>query len=190
MRTREWMLIVVVAAALTTGGVTPAVRAQSAAPPAPSAAGDRAADVARLKEEIERLKSLVPDQSHIMKDIAYHFSSLWFAGRAQNWPLAGFYLNETRSHLRWAVRVRPVRRTSTGELDLSPILDGFDRSLLTAVQRTIEARDPTGFPKAYRDALSGCLACHQASEKPFLRPRVPDAPEGRMIEFSPSGSGR
>jgi hypothetical protein len=76
MRTREWMAIVVVAAALTAGGVTPAVRAQSAAPPAPSAAGDQAADVARLKEEIERLKSLVPDQSHVMKDIAYHFSSL------------------------------------------------------------------------------------------------------------------
>jgi len=189
MRAREWMPIVVVAAALTAGELTPAARAQSAATPAPSAAGDQAAEVARLKDEIERLKSLVPDQSHIMKDIAYHFSNLWFAGGAQNWPLAGFYLNETRSHLRWAVRVRPVRRTSTGELDLRPILDGFDRSLLTAVQRTLETRDPGGFAKAYRDALSGCLACHQASEKPFLRPRVPDAPEGRMIEFSSSGSG-
>src|SRR5262249_28794718 len=126
MRTREWMPIVLVTVALTAGGVTPAVRAQSGAPQAPSAAGGQTADVARLKEEIERLKSLVPDQSHIMKDIAYHFSNLWFAGRAQNWPLAGFYLNETRSHLRWALRVRPVRRTSTGELDLRPILDGFD----------------------------------------------------------------
>jgi hypothetical protein len=189
MRAREWMPVLGVIAALTAGGVTPTVRAQSAAPPATRAAGDQAAEVARLKDEIERLKSLVPDQSHIMKDIAYHFSNLWFAGGAQNWPLAGFYLNETRSHLRWAVRVRPVRRTSTGELDLRPILDGFDRSLLTAVQRTIETRDPTGFAKAYRDALSGCFACHQASEKPFLKPRVPDAPEGRMIEFSPSGGG-
>ena len=34
------------------------------------------------------------------------------------------------------------------------------------------------------DQLSGCYACHQASEKPFLRPRVPEAPEGRMIDFS------
>ncbi len=189
MRTRKWVRVVVVATALAAGGVTPAGRAQPAAPPPPGAAGDQAAEVARLKDEIERLKSLVPDQSHVMKDIAYHFSNLWFAGRARNWPLAGFYLNETRSHLRWAVRVRPVRRTSTGELDLRPILDGFERSLLTSVQKTIESRDPAAFAKAYREALSGCLACHQASEKPFLRPRVPDAPEGRMIEFSPSGSG-
>jgi hypothetical protein len=68
-----------------------------------------------------------------------------------------------------------VRRTTTGELDLRSILDGMDRSLVAGVQKTIETRDPA-------------TACHQASEKPYLRPRVPDAPEGRMIEFSPSGS--
>jgi hypothetical protein len=81
-----------------------------------------------------------------------------------------------------------VRRTTTGELDLRSILDGMDRSLVAGVQKTIETRDPATFSKAYRDALSGCYACHQASERPYLRPHVPDAPEGRMIEFSPSGS--
>ena len=50
---------------------------------------------------------MLPDQSHVMKDIAYHFSNLWFAAQAQNWPLAGFYLNETRSHLKWAVSPAP-----------------------------------------------------------------------------------
>jgi hypothetical protein len=51
----------------------------------------------------------------------------------------------------------------------------MDRSLVAGVQKTIETRDPA-------------TACHQASERPYLGPRVPDAPEGRMIEFSPSGS--
>lgn len=189
MLARECSLGFLVAVVLLSGGVAPPVTAQPAGPSTPSAAGDQSAEVARLKDEIERLKSLVPDQSHVMKDIAYHFSNLWFAGTARNWPLAGFYLNETRSHLRWAVRVRPVRRTSTGEIDLRPILDGFERSLLTTVQKTIDSRDPAAFAKAYRDALAGCYACHQASEKPYLRPRVPEAPEGRMIEFSPAGSG-
>lgn len=149
-------------------------------------AGDQAAEITRLKDEIERLKGLVPDQSHVMKDVAYHFSNLWFAGQARNWPLAAFYLNETRSHLRWAVRVRPVRQTAAGPLDLRSILDGVDRSLLADLQKTIDARDPAAFSKAYQDALTGCYACHQASEKPYLRPRVPDAPEGRMIDFTPA----
>ncbi len=149
-------------------------------------ASDQAAEIARLKDEIERLKGMVPDQSHVMKDVAYHFSNLWFAGQARNWSLAAFYLNETRSHLRWAVRVRPVRQTGAGPLDLRTILDGIDRSLLADLQKTIEGRDPAAFSKAYQDALTGCYACHQASEKPYLRPRVPDAPEGRMIDFAPA----
>ena len=82
-----------------------------------------------------------------------------------------------------------MRRTVTGEVDLRSILDGVDRSLLTAVQKTIEAKDLAAFSKAYRDTLSGCYACHQASEKPYLRPRVPEAPEGKMIDFSPIPSG-
>jgi hypothetical protein len=57
---------------------------------------------------------------------------------------------------------------------------------LTRAQKTIDARDLTAFSKAYRDTSSGYDACHQASEKPYLRPHVPEAPEGRMIDFSPT----
>jgi hypothetical protein len=152
-----------------------------------AAATDQSAEIAALKAEIERLKGMVPDQSHVMKDVAYHFSNLWFAGKAQNWPLAAFYLGETRSHLRWAVRVRPTRRTAAGDIDLAGILDGLDRSSLAALQKTIEAKDAAAFATAYTDTLTGCYACHQASEKPYLRPHVPDAPEGRMIELVPTG---
>jgi hypothetical protein len=189
MRSWERTVVIFMAVASLAGGAARAGTAQPSGPVATGAARDLASEVAKLKGEIEGLKGMVPDQSHVMKDIAYHFSNLWFAGQAQNWPLAGFYLSETRSHLGWAVRIRPVRRTTTGEIDLRGILDGMDRSLLTGMQRTIEARDLAAFSKAYRDTLSACYACHQASEKPYLRLRVPEAPEGRMIEFSPAGRG-
>jgi hypothetical protein len=38
-------------------------------------------DPAALHAEIERLKSIAPDQSHAMKDVDYHFTNLWFAGK-------------------------------------------------------------------------------------------------------------
>jgi hypothetical protein len=47
-------------------------------------------DVTALRTEIERLKGMVPDQSHAMKDVAYHFTNLWFAAQKLNWPLADF----------------------------------------------------------------------------------------------------
>jgi len=55
--------------------------------------------ITALELEVNRLKGLLPDQSHAMKDVAYHFANLWFAGKAANWPLAEFYLGETKSHL-------------------------------------------------------------------------------------------
>jgi hypothetical protein len=63
-------------------------------------ASAQGADVGALKAEIEALKALVPSQSHAMADVDYHFSNLWFAAANGNWPLAQFYLDETRSHLR------------------------------------------------------------------------------------------
>ena len=63
-----------------------------------------------LRKQVEELSNLaVRTQSHIMVDVEYHFSNLWFAGRNEQWELASFYLRETDSHLGWTVRVRPVR---------------------------------------------------------------------------------
>ena len=38
-------------------------------------------DVAALRAEVDRLKGMVPDQSHAMADVSYHYSNLWFAAR-------------------------------------------------------------------------------------------------------------
>jgi hypothetical protein len=154
------------------------------------AAGDAAAEIARLKAEIEQLRGRLPDQSHVMKDVGYHFSNLWFAAGAKNWPLAKFYLDETRSHLKWAVRVNPVRKTKGGDLDLRVILDALDRTVLADTQKAIDARDLAAFRKAYQQTLNGCYACHTAAEKPYLRPKVPEQPETRIIDFEPSPAGR
>jgi hypothetical protein len=154
------------------------------------AAGDDAAEITRLKAELEQLRSRLPDQSHVMKDVGYHFSNLWFAARAKNWPLAKFYLDETRSHLKWAVRVVAVRKTKGGDLDLRVILDALDRTALADTQKAIDARDLEAFTKAYQQTLNGCYACHTAAEKPYLRPRIPERPEATIIDFEPGPAGR
>src|SRR3954471_15933643 len=82
------------------------------AAPAAVAQADGKADA--LAAEIKALRELVPDQAHIMADVGYHFTNLWFAGEAENWPLAAFYLGETKSHLRWAVRWKPIRKDNAG----------------------------------------------------------------------------
>ena len=146
------------------------------------------ADVAALKAEIETLRSVVPSQSHAMADVDYQFSNLWFAARNGNWPLAEFYLNETRSHLGWAVRIRPVRRLSNGgQFDLRPMLESVDGTVLASLHDSIARHDKKTFEQAYRQTIDACFACHQAAEKPFLRPHSPEAPASRIIDFRPAG---
>jgi hypothetical protein len=120
---------------------------------------------ATMKAELERLATLVPSQSHAMIDVGFHWTNLWFAGQAGNWPLAKFYFDEARSHIMWTVRIRPIRQD----------LDGRD----------VDRQDSGQFAVAYRGALEGCYSCHKSSGKPYLRPTVPSAPAQTLIAFDP-----
>ena len=152
--------------------------------PAPAAAQSPARD--ELEARIKALESLIPDQAHIMADVGDHFTNLWFAGTADNWPLADFYLSETKSHLRWAVRRIPIRKDNKGhDINLTAILEAFENSQLTQLKRTIDGKDRAAFEKVYKESLTVCYSCHKAADKPYLRPRVPAEPESRIIQFDP-----
>src|SRR5437899_364072 len=138
------------------------LRLQSGAQPHPSPPPVKPVDptneVAAWRAEIEQLKSKVPDQSHAMKDVGYHFANLWFAGQKRNWPLAKFYLDETRSHLKWAVRIIPVRKTKAGEVDLRGILEAVDNTMLSEIQQAIEKQDVKQFGDTYKQTIEGCYS--------------------------------
>ncbi len=143
--------------------------------------------IAELRDEIELLKQLLPDQAHAMHDVSYHFTNLWFAGQHENWPLAEFYLGETKSHLRWAVRLKPKRKDSQDrEIDLVAILQAVENTPLKQLGEALAAKDRGQFEKAYRFTIEeGCYLCHKASDKPYLRPQVPKLPEAHVINFDP-----
>jgi hypothetical protein len=136
--------------------------------------------------DAQALSDRVPDQSHAMVDVGYHFANLWFAADKENWPLAAYYLSGTRSHLKWAVRIHPVRQTKAGDVDLNGIAEAVDNTFLADVGKAIESKDSAKFKAAYRQTLQGCYACHTASEKPFLRPQVPETPGAPIINPDPS----
>jgi hypothetical protein len=163
--------------ALLSGG-DHAARAQTAKP---------APDLQSLAAQIEAIKGKLPDQSHVMQDVSYHFSNLWFAAQQGNWPLAKFYLDETRSHLRWAVRIIPKRKDNAGqEVDLQSILQAFENSPWKQMDDAITAKDKAEFEKKYRFALETCYSCHKAADKPFIHPQIPTRPETPIINFDPA----
>ncbi len=153
-----------------------ATRAQAAAPTA----------VPSIESDVQQLKDKATDQAHVMTSVAYHFNNLWFAAEAKNWSLAQFYWNETRSHLRRAVRVISVRKDNAGaEIKLADILEAMENTPLAQLQASIERQDYTDFVAAYKFSLETCYACHKAADKPYLRPRIPEHPAEPTINFDP-----
>lgn len=152
---------------------------------APGAEADTAA-IARLEQQVKDLSTLIPSQGHAMVDVAYHYGNLWFAVRAGNWPLAQFYLNETKAKLRWAVRIRPVRPVSGGaQLELGALLDTLEKTSLQELQEAVTAKDRARFEASYQRTLVSCQGCHMASEKGFIRLRVPDRAPEPLVEMEP-----
>jgi hypothetical protein len=147
---------------------------------------DLSASLPGIQTDVKQLQDKAPDQAHAMVSVAYHFNNLWFAAEARNWPLAQFYWSETRSHLRWAVRIIPVRKDKAGyEIKLVEILDAMENTPLKQLEEAIAAKDHDKFVAAYKFSLETCYACHKASDKPFLRPRIPDRPAEPTINFDP-----
>lgn len=165
----------------------PLARAESAAAPANA---ELQAQVEQLQRDVKKLNEAVPDQAAVMSHLAYHFTNLWFAADQENWPLADFYLSETRANLRWAVRIRPVRKDLQGKetVQLLPIAEALDNGPFTQLKNAIAAQDKKSFMKLYNETLTGCYACHKASFKPYLRPQVPTAPEARVVNFDPKAT--
>jgi hypothetical protein len=146
-------------------------------------------DLAALAAEVERLKKVVPDQAHAMSDVDYHFTNLWFAGKAENWPLADFYWKESLSHMKCAVRIIPVRKDNAGkEVKLEDILQSIENSPYMQMGEVIKQQDAQKFEPTYKYIVEGCYSCHKASDKPYLRPRLPERPASAMINFDPAAT--
>ena len=156
---------------------------QTAAPPKPPAPP---MDEAALNVEVVRLKTIMPTQSHVMADVALQASNLWFAGQKKNWPLATYFLGETRNRIRWMIRIDPMAKEPGGVTDLQGIYDGIDNNIMGAVKQALDNKDSTQFVAAYKHMLEGCYACHKSAGRPYLRPAIPTSPPLSIIDFDPN----
>ena len=142
-----------------------------------------------LPQEVARLKALVPSNSHIMMDVQWHWTNLWFAGQAKNWPLAAYQFNEARGHIQWLTKKSPIIRSSgpdKEDVDIAGIFDGIDTSSLADVKTAIDMKDSAKFAAAYRTMLESCYSCHKAVGRPYMRPMIPKTSVQSILNFDPN----
>jgi hypothetical protein len=147
-------------------------------------------DLAAMQADIAHLKEVVPSQSHAMTDVGYQFANLWFAGKHKNWPLAEFFLNESRQHIVWTIRIRPVRKNPDGgSIDIRALFEGIQDGALKGLTQSIANKNEAAFISSYKNMLEACYSCHRAAAEAFLRPMVPTSPPQFIINFDPVRSG-
>ena len=144
-------------------------------------------DNAALTAAVNQLKNSAPNQSHVMGDVAFMFSNVWFAAQQKNWPLANYYLNETEGRLRWMVRINPMPKGPTGAVDIAAIFGPIDANVLPMVKQAIQNKDNTQFTAAYKQMLASCYACHVSTGRPYLKPTIPTAAPQSIINYDPDG---
>jgi hypothetical protein len=143
--------------------------------------GDLAADVAHLK-------SVLPTQSHTMKDVGDQWVNLWFAVQKKNWPLARFFFDQGRQQIRWTLAIRPERvlpPPTGGTVNLRGLFTPMDMSTFAALQLAIEDEDLEAFTSSYKESLNACHSCHVAVQMPYLQPTIPTVAPSSMLNFEP-----
>lgn len=146
---------------------------------------ERESTLESLQAEVDYLRSAMPGQAFAMTQVAYNFSNLWFAVEAENWPLAQFYLNETRVRLRWAMRITPVRKVAGADMEITPIATALENAQLAALTAALAAKDHQAFRSGYQATLDACQGCHATVEKAFLKLQIPTEPAEPLINFAP-----
>ncbi len=116
--------------------------------------------------------------------VDYHATNLWFAGKAENWPLADYYWEQTLNHVRLSAASKPAREGVGGnQRDMEGIVDAIQKAPRMQVGAAIDAKDLRQFLVSYRGLLEGCYACHKAAGMPFLRPKIPAPPASSIISI-------
>lgn len=98
-------------------------------------------------------------------------AKLGLAGRAGNWPLAGYALVEIRQAFAGIAKAIPKFRGY-------PVAELADAALsqpLNALRDAIKVQDPQKFAAAYDQLTQGCNACHATLFHSFVVIKVPDA---------------
>jgi hypothetical protein len=105
----------------------------------------------------------VPGLGEIMTATQMRHSKLWFAGRAGNWPLASYELDELQEGFEDAVRFHPTHK----DAPISDLLPRMTAAPLAQLDRAIAGKDVAEFTRAFDALTAACNACHQAAHFGF-----------------------
>ncbi|HSP99732.1 MAG TPA: hypothetical protein VL049_21125 [Candidatus Dormibacteraeota bacterium] len=131
----------------------------------------------------------VPGLGEIMGATQMRHLKLWYAGEAQNWPLAAYEVDELAEGFADAARYHP--RHKDAPRPIAELIPEFTAGPISALRAAIAAHDARGFAAAYDGLTAGCNGCHEAARFDFnvvVRPTANPYSNQRFAPESPNSA--
>ena len=122
-----------------------------------------------------------PGLGEFMTATQLRHAKLWFAGKANNWDLAAYEIDEIAEGLEDAEKQFPTH-------DGIPVADMIKANIDPAVaelRKAVEAKSSAKFAVAFDQLTSACNTCHTGANKPFIRIQRPTSPPLNNQNFVP-----
>jgi hypothetical protein len=110
-------------------------------------------------------ESGLPGLSDIMIATQVRHAKLWFAGQAENWPLAAYELHELEEGFELVVEYHPTHEDSP--VSLAETLPPLMKQPMAALHSAITNKDAGEFVPAFDLLTKSCNACHVATNYEF-----------------------
>ena len=106
----------------------------------------------------------LPGAGHIMIEMGYRYSALYFAARQQRWDFAGYQLEEMQEALQRLAYLKPALWEDIGR---------FRATALKDLEKTLSVRDWARFAAGFDKMRAACAACHAKNGVGFIQIPVP-----------------
>lgn len=108
----------------------------------------------------------------IMTKFQRHSNKLWFAGQAENWELAEFYVHE----LEEAMEIIEQNRIMDDGVNLSTLIGMMGLEPLKQVDAAIDNKNKEDFSAKYQFLVTNCNNCHASSKHAYINIKAPETP--------------
>ena len=136
---------------------------------------DHVIDTGKGEFALSELGHLMPGMAEIMPLVGGRIWKCYYAGKAQNKPLARFQLSEAVNLMEKGAFLRPKYAEN---------MEKFLTGDVAAVSKAIESEDWDAFETAFVEMVGAANAYHEIYDKEFLRWKIPSEPPPDL-DFTP-----
>ena len=116
---------------------------------------------------IEDLATVQPGLARLMPEVGARTWKLFYAAKAENWPMAKFQHKEIRGLMELGAFMRPKHEEA---------LNQYLEENWKPLEAAIAAQDFAAFEKAFHAAIDAANAYHELKDKPYIRWQLPNQP--------------